>query len=144
MVSQDWSGRPPGGTELNISEKLFNVLNNGSYLNQLMARATGQNQNQNQLMARATDYLKAMQMNDISELLYHNESHVIDQMIDQAQEILSEKAKPFNRTEIVGGQEIFVVSQEEINAMVSNIPTPKSKHNKNLIPMALLLIHTIN
>ena len=80
-----------------------------------MARATGQNQNQNQLMAQATDYLKAMQMNDISELLYHNESHVIDQMIDQATEILSEKAKPFNRTETVGGQEIFVVSQEETN-----------------------------
>ena len=95
-------------------------------------------------MARATDYLKAMQMDDISELLYHNESHAIDQMIDQATEILSERAKPFNRTETVGGQEIFVVSQEEINAMVSNIPTPKSKHNKNLIPMVLLLMHTIN
>ena len=69
-----------------------------------MAGATGQNQNQS--MARATGYLKAMQMNDISELLYHNESHVIDQMIDQATEILSERAKPFNRTETVGGQEI--------------------------------------
>ena len=107
-----------------------------------MAHATGQNQNQS--MAGDTDYLKAMQMNDISELLYHNESHVIDQMIDQATEILSERAKPFNRTETVGGQEIFVVSQEEINVMVSNIPTPKSKHNKNLIPMVLLLMHTIN
>ena len=85
-----------------------------------------------------------MQMDDISELLYHNESHAIDQMIDRAEEILSERAKPFNRTEIVGGQEIFVVSQEEIDAMVSNIPTPKSKHNKNLIPMVLLLMHTIN
>ena len=51
-----------------------------------MAGATGQNQNQ--LMAGATDYLKAMQMNDISALLYHNESHVIDQMIDQATETL--------------------------------------------------------
>ena len=58
--------------------------------------------------------------------------------------VLSEKAKPFNRTEIIGGQEIFVASQSEINAMVSNIPTPKSKHNKNLIPMVLLLMHTIN
>ena len=77
-------------------------------------------------MADATGYLKAMQMNDISKMLYHNESHVIDQMIDQGTEILSEKAKPFNRTETVGGQEIFVVSQEEIDAMVSNIPTPKS------------------
>ena len=80
-----------------------------------MARATGQSKNQS--MARATDYLKAMQMNDISEMLYHNESHVINQMIDQATEVLSERAKPFNRTETVGGQEIFVVSQEEINAM---------------------------
>lgn len=95
-------------------------------------------------MADATDYSKAMQMNDISELLYHNESHVIDKMIDQATEILSEKAKPFKCTEIVSGQEIFVASQEDINAMVSNIPTPKSKHNKNLIPTVLLLMHTIN
>ena len=142
MASRDWSGRPPGGTESNISEQLFNVLNDESHPNQSMARATGQSKNQ--LMARATDYLKAMQMNDISELLYHNESHVIDQMIDQATEILSEKAKPFNRTETVGDQEIFVVSQEEIDVMVSNIPTPKSKHNKNLIPMVLLLMHTIN
>ena len=143
MASRDWSGRPPGGTESNISERLFNVLNNESYTtNQSMARATGPNQNQS--TARATDYLKAMQMDDISELLYHNESHAIDQMIDQAQEILSKRAKPFNRTETVGGQEIFAVSQEEIDAMVSNIPTPKSKHNKNLIPMVLLLMHTIN
>ena len=122
MAPQEGSTRLPGGTESNISEKLFNVLNNGSYLNQSMVGATGQNQNQNQLMTQATDYLKAMQMNDISELLYHNESHVVDQMIDQATEILSEKAKPFNRTETVGGQEVFVASQEEIDAMVSISP----------------------
>ena len=135
MASRDWSGRPPRGTESNISERLFNVLNNESFTNQLMARATGPNQNQS--MAGATDYLKAMQMNDISELLYHNESHVIDQMIDQATEILSERAKPFNRTETVGGQEIFVASQEDIDAMVSNIPTPKLKHNKNFSPWSV-------
>ena len=97
------SGRLPGGTESNISERLFNVLNNESYSNQLMAGATGQNQS----MADATDYLKAIQMNDIRELLYHNESHVINQMIDQATE-MSEKAKPFQRTETVGGQEILL------------------------------------
>ena len=108
MASRDWSGRPPGGTESNISEGLFNVLNNETY--HLQARADG-NEFQNQSMARATGYLKAMQMNDISKMLYHNESHAIDQMIDQATEILSEKAKPFNRTETASGQEIFVVSQ---------------------------------
>ena len=118
MASQDWSGRPPGGTETNISERLFNVLNNESYSNQSMAGATGQNQNQ--LMAGVTDYLKAMHMNDISELLYHNESHVIDQMIDQATEILSEKAKPFNCTEVTNGQEVFAITQAEIDAMISN------------------------
>ena len=68
MAPREGSGRPPGGTE-SISERLFNVLNNESYTNQSMARATGSNQNQNQSSARATDYLKAMQMNDISELL---------------------------------------------------------------------------
>ena len=57
---------------------------------------------------------------------------------------MSDKAEPFNCTEIVGGQEIFVAYQAEIDAMVSNIPTTKSKYNKNLIPMVLLLIHTIN
>ena len=145
MASQDWSGRPPGGTESsNISEKLFNVLNNGSYSNQSMTGATDQNQTQNQSMAGATDYLKAMQMNDISELLYHNESHVIDQMIDQATKILSERAKSFNCTEVIDGHKVFAITQAEIDAMVSNIPTPKSKHNKNLIPMVLLLIYTIN
>ena len=77
-----------------------------------MARATGPNQNQS--LAGATDYLKAMQMNDISELLYHNESHVIDQMIDQATEILSEKAKPFNSTETVSGQEILSLLKKRL------------------------------
>ena len=108
MAFRDWSGRPPRGTEANI--KLFNVLNNESYLYQLMAGDTGQNQNQNQSMAQATGYLKAMQMNDISELLYHNESHVIDQMIDQVTEILSEKAKQFNCTEEIDGQEVFAIT----------------------------------
>ena len=68
MAPREGPGQPPRGTESNISERLFNVLNNESYSNQSMAGATGQNQ----LMADATDYLKAMQMNDISELLYHN------------------------------------------------------------------------
>ena len=93
MAPREGSGRPPGGTESNISERLFNVLNNESYSYQSIAGATSKNQNQNQLMARATDHSKAMQMNDISELLHHNESHVIDQMIDQATEILSEKSQ---------------------------------------------------
>ena len=53
------------------------------------------------------------------------------------------KPNLFNRTEVVGEQEIFVATQEEIDAMVSNIPTPKVKQNK-LIPMVLLLMQTIN
>ena len=68
-------------------------------------------------MADANVYLKIMQMNDISKILYQNESHVIDQMIDKVMEVLSEKAKPFNKTEIIGGQGIFVASQAKINAM---------------------------
>ena len=96
MASRDWSGRPPGGAESNISERLFNLLNTESYANQSMADATG--------------YLRSMQMNDVSKMLYHNESHAINQMIYEATEILSEKAKPFNQSETVGGQEIFVAS----------------------------------
>ena len=121
MVSRDWSGQPPGGTE-SMSERLSNVLNNETY--HLQARANG-NEFQNQLMADATGYLKAMQMNDISKMLYHNKSHIIDQMIDQATEVFSEKGKPFKHTETVSGQKNFVASQEEIDTMVSNIPTPK-------------------
>ena len=106
MAPQEGSGQPPGGTEsnTNISERLFNLLNTESYSNQSMADATG--------------YLRAMQMNDIDEKLYHNESHVIDEMIDQATEVLSEKATPFNRTETIGGQEIFVASQAEIDEII--------------------------
>ena len=37
----------------------------------------------------------------------------------------------------------FVATQAEIDAIVSNIPTPKAKQS-NLIPMVLLLMHTIN
>ena len=42
--------------------------------------------------------------------------------------------------------EQFIATQlRKIDAMVSNIPTPKSKHNKdNLIPMVLLLMQAIN
>ena len=65
-------------------------------------------------------------------------------MIDQATRKLSEKAKPFNKTKMIGGQEVFAVTQSDIYAIVSNIPTPKTKHNKNLIPMVLMLMHTIN
>ena len=45
----------------------------------------------NQLMADATGHLRAVQMNDISEMMYHNESYAINQMIDKATEVLPEK-----------------------------------------------------
>ena len=85
-------------------------------------------------------------MNKISkeEHSYANQLYLLDQTIDKAVDLLAEKAEPFNHTETVGDNENFNVTQEEINARVSNIPTPKSKHKKNLIPMVLLLMHTIN
>ena len=91
-------------------------------------------------------YLHAMTMEDISDMQHSynvNSTALIDRMIDHATNTLSNKAKPFNCTETVGEQEIFVATQEEIDAMVSNIPTPKAKQNK-LIPMVLLLMQTIN
>lgn len=55
-------------------------------------------------MADANGYPKAMQMNDTSKMmLYHNESRVINQMIDHTTDKLSEKATPFNKTELIGG-----------------------------------------
>ena len=75
---------------------------------------------------------------------YENQSFLLDWMIDKATDTLSENSKPFNRTETVGDHKIFNVTQEKVDAMVSNIPTPKFKHNKNLIPMVLLLMYTIN
>ena len=85
-------------------------------------------------------------MNEISEgqHSYANQLYLMDQTIDKAVDLLAEKAEPFNRTETVGDNENFNVTQKEINAMVLNIPTPKSKHNKNLTPMVLLLMHIIN
>lgn len=59
-------------------------------------------------------------------------------MINNATETLSKKSKPFE-DEV----DNFIATQAEINAMVSNIPTPKSKQS-NLIPMVLLLMQSIN
>ena len=88
-----------------------------------------------------------MTMNDISKIQhsYTNcSADLMDQMINQTTDILSEKAEPSHSTETVDGQENFAITLAEINAMNSNIPTPKSKPNQNLIPMALLLTQTIN
>ena len=53
MAPREGSGQPPRGTE--ISERLFNVLNNETY--HLQAQANG---NEHQSMADATGYLKVM------------------------------------------------------------------------------------
>ena len=106
-------------------------------LNHLQAEADGSN---NQSMASATDYLQSMTMNGWSEILHSedNQSFLLDQMIDEATETLANKAESF-KEEV----ESFVATQVKIDTMVSNIPTPKSKQS-NLIPMVLLLMHTIN
>ena len=82
-----------------------------------------------------------MTMNEIADEqhCYSNQSYLLDQTIDKAAVTLAANAKPFEK-EI----DNFVATQAEIDAMASNIPTPKLKHNKNLIPMVLLLMHTIN
>ena len=107
-------------------------------LNHLQAEADGSN---NQSMASATDYLQSMTMNEWSEILHskENESYLLDQTINKAVVTFVAKAKPFEK-EI----DNFIATQLEIDAMVSNIPTPKSKHNKNSIPMVLLLMQSIN
>ena len=51
---------------------------------------------------------------------------------------MAKSAEPFKK-EI----DNFVATQAEIDAMVSNVPTPKVKQS-NLILMVLLLMHTIN
>ena len=104
--------------------------------------------NSNHLQTDVNGYLKAMTMKGVSKMPHseENQSFLLDQMIDDAAKTLVNKAEPFrqiNKT-IYNHDESFIATQSEINAMVSNIPTPKSKHNKNLIPMVLLLMHTIN
>lgn len=93
-----------------------------------------------QLMASATDFFKSMTMNEIAneQHSYTNQSYLLDQTIYKAAELLAKSAEPF-KDKI----DNFVATQAEINAMVSNIPTPKAKQS-NLIPMVLLLMHTIN
>ena len=49
----------------------------------------------NRLVKTVEYYLKAIQMNDISDMLYHNKSHVIDQMIDQATKSFVRKSQTF-------------------------------------------------
>ena len=95
-----------------------------------------------QSMASATDLFKSMTMNEIAneKHSYSNQSYLLDQTIDKAANLLAKSAKPFEKQ-----IDNFIATQSEIDAMVSNIPTPKSKHNKkDLIPMVLLLMHTIN
>ena len=106
-------------------------------LNHLQAEADGSN---NQSMASATDYLQSMTMNGWSEILHseENQSFLLDQMIDEATQTLSKNSEPFE-DEV----ENFIATQAEIDAMVSNIPTPKAKQS-NLIPMVLLLMQSVN
>ena len=94
-----------------------------------------------QSIASATDLFKSMMINELAEEQhsYSNQSYLLDKTIDKAAKLLTENAKPFEK-EI----DNFIATQSEIDAMVSNIPTPKSKHNKNLIPMVLLLMQSIN
>ena len=98
------------------------------------------NANGDQSMASATDLFKSMTMNEIAneQHSYTNQLYLLDQTIDKAANLLAKSAEPFEK-EI----DNFVATQAEIDAMVSNIPTPKSKQS-NLIPMVLFLMHTIN
>ena len=152
MASRDWfsSARPPGGTESNAIEynyardnvKSFPELPNGvnvkSFSNSNHSKPSADG---DQSMASATDLFKSMTMNEIAveQHSYSNESYLLDQTIDKAAAKLAKNAKPFEKE-----VDNFIATQSEIDAMVSNIPTPNSKHNKNLIPMVLLLMHTIN
>ena len=170
MASRDWfsSARPPGGTESNAIEynyardnvesfpKLPNGFNvksfsqsNGCNVKSFSIESNTNSSNHSkpsadgdQSMASATDLFKSMTMNELAEEQhsYSNQSYLLDKTIDKAAKLLAENAKPFEK-EI----DNFIATQSEIDAMVSNIPTPKSKHNKeNLIPMVLLLMQTIN
>ena len=148
MASWEWfSARPPGGTEYYYARdnvKSFpeipipNGVNVKSFSNSNHSKPSADG---DQLMASATDLFKSMTMNEIADEqhCYSNQSYLLDQMIDKAAATLVANAKPFEK-EI----DNFIATQSEIDAMVSNIPTPKAKHNKNLIPILLLLMHTIN
>ena len=97
MASQEWSGRPPGGTESNTimqSPTIKALPDIPDDLNHLQAEADG---SINQSMVSATDYLKSMTMNGWSEMLHskENESFLLDQMINEATKTLVNKAKPF-------------------------------------------------
>ena len=142
MTSRDGSERPPGGPESNAiiqspTMRAFPDLPD-EFNHHSKADADGIKTNQS--MASATDYLQSMTMSGWSRMLHseENQSYLLDQMIDEAAETLSKKSEPFE-DEV----ENFIATQAEIDAMVSNIPTPKAKQS-NLIPMVLLLMHTIN
>ena len=71
-----------------------------------------------------TNYLRSMTMNEIAveQHSYSNQSYLLDQTIDKAAELLTKSAEPF-KDKIYN----FVATQAEIDAMISNIPTLKSK-----------------
>ena len=80
MTSGDWSGRPPGGTESNIN--LY--------------------ESPNHLKPDDSGYLHAMTMDDINKMQKSNNvslAYLINWMIDQATNTLSNHAKAFNKTE---------------------------------------------
>ena len=51
---------------------------------------------------------------------------LLDQMINKATKVLADKAESFKRVKTTNNDDhkIFNVTQEEIDAMVLNIPTP--------------------
>ena len=124
MTPRDGSERPPGGTESNaiIQSPIMKAFPDiPDDLNHLQAKADG---SINQLIASATDYLKSMTMNGWSKILHseENEAYLLDLMINQAIEALANRAELFEEE-----VENFIATQSEIDAMVSNIPTPKAK-----------------
>ena len=100
MTSREGStGRPPGGTESNTiiqspTMKAFPEI--PDELNHSQAEADG---SINQSMASATDYLQSMTMNEWCEILHSetNQSYLLDQVIDNAMDVLSENAKSFEK-----------------------------------------------
>lgn len=120
----------------------FPELPDESNKHHLKADADGSSKEmkQNHLKADTDGYLQSMTMTGWSRMLHskENQSFHLDQMINETTQTLSNKSEPFEY-EVKN----FIATQAEIDAMVSNIPTPKAKQS-NLIPMVLLLMQSIN
>ena len=140
MASREWfSARPPGGTESNATLQLFpkipetkpNELKQIPGLNvksfptipvesvKLLPNNANTNEsNSNRSKVDADGYPNAMIINGVSRMPHskENESYLLDQMINEAANVLANKAEPFKKETDKETGEATIVKKKVISS----------------------------